>query len=264
MGMPYQLDRSLYEHLINNEKSNFTECASITCKPGTVITCSVACTDEIQNTVSISNNEGKSYYKSYGKIYSKGDATTTEINESLQLASAFSISNSTHENEGNRYTESLEKVHGVINTESLARTDSREDTHTETVEHTTSHMVTEEYSHTLTHNKDLSMGTSWGTIIELSHNNEISRIDFNDFEEAKKYKYKENLPEVTDIDNRSEFEESQIRAYHNYVYPLINVANGDNVFKNYCNSAYGKGGILPHYLICDEEDDKKGKSKRVY
>jgi len=27
---PYQLDRSLYEHLINDEKSNFTECASIT------------------------------------------------------------------------------------------------------------------------------------------------------------------------------------------------------------------------------------------
>jgi len=86
-----------------------------------------------KKTVSISNNEG-SYRKSYGKVYSKGNVTTTEINESLQLASASTISNSTHEYKGNGYSESLEKVHGVINTESLARTESREDIHTETVE----------------------------------------------------------------------------------------------------------------------------------
>jgi len=42
-------------------------------------------------------------------------------------------------------------------------------------------MLTEEDSHTLTHNKDLSIGKSWNIKVELSCNNEISRMDFNDF-----------------------------------------------------------------------------------
>jgi len=73
----------------------------------------------------------------------------------------------------------------------------------------------------------------------------------------KKEKYIDNLPDVTDIDNPSEFEKSQTRTYNNYVYPILYIANGDNVFENFCNSAFGNGGILPHYLIYNKDDDKK-------
>jgi len=72
----------------------------------------------------------------------------------------FTINNSNYENEGNRYTQSLEKVHGIVDSECLARTKSSEDIHTKTVEHSTSHMVIEENFHTLTHNKDFSLEKS--------------------------------------------------------------------------------------------------------
>ncbi|ORX64965.1 hypothetical protein BCR32DRAFT_284777 [Anaeromyces robustus] len=160
MGMPYEVDKSLYEELIKDGQSKFEDCASITREPDSVISCTVAYTDDIQNTISISNNDGKSYHKSYRKVYSKGDATTKEISESLQLANALSYSKSTHESDTSGYTESLEKVHNVIDSESLARTQSKENTHMESTEHTTSHM-SEEHAHTLTNSKEITDETNF-------------------------------------------------------------------------------------------------------
>jgi len=67
MGMPYEADKSLYENLVKDGKSKFKDCASITREPGSVISCTIAYTEDIQDTVSISNNNGKSYHKSYEK-----------------------------------------------------------------------------------------------------------------------------------------------------------------------------------------------------
>ena len=260
MGMPYEADKSLYENLVKDGKSKFEDCASITREPGSVISCTIAYTEDIQNTVSISNNDGKSYHKSYGKVYSKGDTTTKEINESLQLANALSYSTSTHESDSKGYSESLEKVYAVIDSESLARTKNKETTHTESTEHTTSHMVSEEHAHTVTNSKDVTDETNWSNSIELSHTDEVSKMDLNDFNNVKKLIYKENKDEIPDgdISNPSKFEKSMSGLYENYIYPIANIANGNNVFDSICDSALGKGPILNRQLC------KLKNSKREY
>jgi len=96
--MSYNMDKSLYEKLIKNNKSDIEDCGSVARQPGIQFQCSITYTEEIQNTISISYNNGKSYHKSYEKVYSKGDTTTEDINSSLQLANAISSSKSIHEN----------------------------------------------------------------------------------------------------------------------------------------------------------------------
>jgi len=78
-GIPYNLneiDKEWYnKYLRENEDKgkDIKECGSFQLIEGSTYTCSVAYTNEVQDTISISNSRGTSYHKSYGKVYSKGD-----------------------------------------------------------------------------------------------------------------------------------------------------------------------------------------------
>jgi len=61
----YEADKSLYKNLVKEGKWKFEDYASITRELGSVISCTIVYTEDIQNTVSISNNDRiKSYHKS--------------------------------------------------------------------------------------------------------------------------------------------------------------------------------------------------------
>ena len=93
MGYPYEGDKSLFDALKEDNKSEFIECPSIKDNQLSV-TCTVSYTDEIQNTMTISNESGNSFHISNGIVHSEGDTTTKEINNQIEIARALSISNS--------------------------------------------------------------------------------------------------------------------------------------------------------------------------
>ncbi|ORX75101.1 hypothetical protein BCR32DRAFT_297098 [Anaeromyces robustus] len=136
--------------LIKNGPSEFEDCASITREPESIIPCNVAYIDDIQNTI--------------------------KINESLQLANALSYSKSTYENDSSEYTESLEKVHNVIDSESLARTQSKKKIFLWNLQNILlPHMVSEEDSHTVTNSKEITDEINWNESVETSHTDEIMK-----------------------------------------------------------------------------------------
>ncbi|KAG4092780.1 hypothetical protein H8356DRAFT_1404570 [Neocallimastix lanati (nom. inval.)] len=64
-----EIDKELYNKFLreNEDKGkDFKECDSFQLTEGSTYTCSVAYTNEVQDTISISNSRGTSYHKSYG------------------------------------------------------------------------------------------------------------------------------------------------------------------------------------------------------
>eukprot|EP00833_Pecoramyces_ruminatium_P015805 jgi/Orpsp1_1/1189837/evm.model.d7180000074851.1 len=148
MGMPYITDKSVYEKLIKDNESKFEDCGRVTRQPGTTLQCSIAYTEEIQDTIT----------------------------------NAISHSNSIHENDGSGYSESLEKVYGIINSESKTRGINIEDTRTENSEYSTSYMISEENSHMVTSIKETTdEKKNWSESVEKSHTEEVSRMSLDDF-----------------------------------------------------------------------------------
>jgi len=193
MGYPYEADKSVYEDVLKNNKPEYDFCASLSQKGGT-ITCSVAYTDEVQNTLSISNGEGSSYHKSAGKIHTVGDTVTDEINRSIELALALTVSNSTNGSTSKGFSKSFETVHNVINTTSNSTTNSTEDTETNSVEKARTHMVSEEHAHAVTHSEDVANETNWSKSSETSTVDEYTRMKKEDFENYKDLKYIDDVP----------------------------------------------------------------------
>lgn len=78
--------KELYNKFLKENEDNdkdFKEWGSFQWIEESTYIYSVAYTNEVQGTISISNNRGTSYYKFYGIVYSRGDATTDEINRSV-------------------------------------------------------------------------------------------------------------------------------------------------------------------------------------
>jgi len=79
LGTPYKIKYEKFLEEMKAADKDFRECGSFELNEGSTYTCSVAYINEVQNTTSISNNQGVSYHKSYGKVYSKGDTTIRQI-----------------------------------------------------------------------------------------------------------------------------------------------------------------------------------------
>jgi len=183
LGIPYNLNeinKELYNKFLreNEDKGkDFKECGSFQLTEGSTYTCSVAYTNEVQDTISISNSRGTSYHKSYGKVYSKGDTSTDEINKSIELAHALSGSKSFSKSLSEGGSSSIKKVYTVINSNSKALSDTRESSHAETNERSISHIESEEQSRATTNSKEHSEETNWSTTHETSHNDEYTYMN---------------------------------------------------------------------------------------
>ncbi|KAG4087867.1 hypothetical protein H8356DRAFT_1433337 [Neocallimastix lanati (nom. inval.)] len=86
---------------------------------------SVAYTNEVQGTISISNNRGTSYYKFYGIVYSRGDATTDEINRSDLNQFLNQYQKGVNSN-GKALSNTRENSHGKINERLISHIESEE------------------------------------------------------------------------------------------------------------------------------------------
>ncbi|ORX98451.1 hypothetical protein LY90DRAFT_519983 [Neocallimastix californiae] len=204
MGIPYTGDKKLFEELAKNKTTDFIECVSLSSKDSTM-TCTISYSDEIQDTVSITDDNGVSYHKSAGKVYTQGDTYTEEKNRSLELARALSVSNSTNESTSNGFSKSIEKVHNIINTTSNSTSENTEDTHTDSKDFAHTYSVSEDHSHAETTTHDESNETNWSKSEETSKTEEYSRMNTKDWDQYKNEKF---FPAPPPADKSTMFEKA--------------------------------------------------------
>ncbi|KAG4093689.1 hypothetical protein H8356DRAFT_1402663 [Neocallimastix lanati (nom. inval.)] len=253
IGMPYRSEEHI--KLIDNSKSDMEECGNFSNMKGSTYTCSVSFTTEIQDTISISNSNGNSYHKSYGKVYSKGDANTDEINKTIELAKTLSNSKSMSLSESKGVSNSIENIYTVINSNSKSTTDNKDQTITNSRENSKTYTVNEEQSHAHTDSGEVVEESNWSKSEEISHTEENTRMEKKDFDKVKNEVYTPRLKDIP-ID-QSLFENVTITSFDNYVYPagekLYNIVTNKEKFDFIgCKSPLELFGIdMPETFIND-------------
>ncbi|KAL6589314.1 hypothetical protein U3516DRAFT_806765 [Neocallimastix sp. 'constans'] len=253
IGMPYRSEEHI--KLIDNSKSDMEECGNFSNMKGSTYTCSVSFTTEIQDTISISNSNGNSYHNSYGKVYSKGDANTDEINKTIELAKTLSNSKSMSLSESKGVSNSIEKIYTVINSNSKSTTDNKDQTITNSRENSKTYTVNEEQSHAHTDSGEVVEESNWSKSEEISHTEENTRMEKKDFDKVKNEVYTPRLKDIP-ID-QSLFENVTITSFDNYVYPagekLYNIVTNKEKFDFIgCKSPLELFGIdMPETFIND-------------
>ena len=183
---PYNLDKANKAmELVDKEKNLYKECGMIKSSPGSSLICSVSYSNNIDDTISITNSNGESYHRAYGVVHSKGDTVTSEINQSIDLAYSFSDSRSISVSENEGTSNALEHVYTVINSNSNTVTDTTENTHTSTHEDSYTYTENEEHSHTRTDGGEHIDEHNWSDSTEISHMDEYSRMDLADYNAVK-------------------------------------------------------------------------------
>jgi hypothetical protein len=154
--------------------------------PGSTIMCSIAISSSIEDCNTITRTKEESFHKAYGTVYSEGDSVSQEINQTMDLSLSLSDSKSisTSKNEG--YSNALEHVYTIVNSNSKADSTSVEDTHTITHEESYSYTESEEHSHTRTEGGEVTDEINWSDTHEESKTEEYSRMEMSDFDAAKK------------------------------------------------------------------------------
>ncbi|KAL6592993.1 hypothetical protein U3516DRAFT_852653 [Neocallimastix sp. 'constans'] len=253
IGMPYRSEEHI--KLIDNSKSDMEECGNFSNMKGSTYNCSVSFTTEIQDTISISNSNGNSYHKSYGKVYSKGDANTDEINKTIELAKTLSNSKSMSLSESKGFSNSIENIYTVINSNSKSTTDNKDQTITNSRENSKTYTVNEEQSHAHTDSGEVVEESNWSKSEEISHTEENTKMEKKDFDKVKNEVY---TPRLNDIPiDQSLFENVIITSFDNYVYPagekLYNIVTNKEKFDFIgCRSPLELFGIdMPETFIND-------------
>ncbi|KAG4081764.1 hypothetical protein H8356DRAFT_1438372 [Neocallimastix lanati (nom. inval.)] len=260
IGMPYRSEEHI--KLIDNSKSDMEECGNFSNMKGSTYTCSVSFTTEIQDTISISNSNGNSYHKSYGKVYSKGDANTDEINKTIELAKTLSNSKLMSLSESKGVSNSIENIYTVINSNSKSTTDNKDQTITNSRENSKTYTVNEEQSHAHTDSGEVVEESNWSKSEEISHTEENTRMEKKDFDKVKNEVYTPRLKDIP-ID-QSLFENVTITSFDNYVYPagekLYNIVTNKEKFDFIgCKSPLELFGIdMPETFINDACNEKRG------
>ena len=200
MGIPYDFKESQgYAILMNGTKSDMENCGRIYNMKDSSITCSITFSTDIQDTISISTNEGVTFHKSYGTVISEGDTTTKEINNHVDLARAISNSKSQSGSKSEGVTNSFEKVYSVVISNSNSTTDNVENTDTHSEDSSYTYTMSEDHTHSRTKDHSETNERNWSTTDETSHTEEYSRMDMSDYD-AVKDKVVAQIPKVNGTD----------------------------------------------------------------
>jgi len=91
LGAPYKEKKIDNFKLEDEEGNDFGDCnISASNMEKSSMTCSVAYSYSIQNSISISTSKGTTYHTGNGYNYGEGDTVTDEIGASLEIARALS------------------------------------------------------------------------------------------------------------------------------------------------------------------------------
>jgi len=201
MGISYDENYQKYLKILKEANENkstkdkYVECGTVrNMSPGSSVTCTVTYSTDIQDSISITDSNGNSYRKSYGKVTSNGDTYTDEINNQIELTTSISNSVSNSGTDSNGTSNAYERVYTIIDGQSNSKTNNYEVTHTDTSEKTFTHTESEEHTHTTTKGGEHVEEHNWSDSDETSHTEEYSRMN----EEA----YNEHKNEFIDLNDK--------------------------------------------------------------
>ncbi|ORX42640.1 hypothetical protein BCR36DRAFT_362129 [Piromyces finnis] len=164
LGAPYKEKKLNNFELQNDEDNDFRDCnISVNNMDKSSMTCAVAYTHNIQNTITISSSKGTAYHQGFGYSYGEGDAITDEIGSSLELARALARGSSVSYSKSEGGSVALENVHTVVNTESSSNTNSYDYTHTTTHDESYTFTVSEENSHSRSDGGEIVDESNWSS-----------------------------------------------------------------------------------------------------
>ncbi|ORX42377.1 hypothetical protein BCR36DRAFT_416126 [Piromyces finnis] len=185
LGAPYKEKKLNNFELQNDEDNDFRDCnISVNNMDKSNMTCAVAYTHNIQNTITISSSKGTAYHQDFGYSYGEGDAITDEIGSSLELARALARGSSVSYSKSEGGSVALENVHTVVNTESSSNTNSYDYTHTTTHDESYTFTVSEENSHSRSDGGEIVDESNWTSYNETSRTNEYTRMELDDYNKA--------------------------------------------------------------------------------
>eukprot|EP00833_Pecoramyces_ruminatium_P015059 jgi/Orpsp1_1/1189091/evm.model.d7180000069441.1 len=194
MGMPYGGNINEYMNVIeqgkDEEKDNkrVKHCGIVKNFMDGSLSCSVKISKTIEQSVTITDSSGVSYHNAYGRVVSEGSSLTEDINNVIELSSALTDSKSISCSTSKGDSTALESVYSIVRSQSIADTQSKEKTHTNTHDDSYAHTENEEHSHTRTKGGEHVDTHNWSESQELSHNEEYSRMDLNDYKKTKNLK----------------------------------------------------------------------------
>ncbi|ORX86615.1 hypothetical protein BCR32DRAFT_240880 [Anaeromyces robustus] len=174
------------------ESSNLDFCLSIDGNKGVSTTCTIRVSTTIEDSLTVSNSEGKSYNRSYGVVKSTTNSFADEISNTIDLAKSFSESNVISQSESDTNSNALEMATTITNSKSQSETDDTSQTHTNTHDESYVHAINSEDSHTRTEGGEHSEENNWNNYSETSHMNEYSRMDINDYNKNKRFRRNNN------------------------------------------------------------------------
>ncbi|ORX41591.1 hypothetical protein BCR36DRAFT_221902, partial [Piromyces finnis] len=149
------------------------------------ISCSVRISNTIDESVTITDSNGKTYHQAYGVVYSDTNSFSDDINTVLELSVSSTESKSLSYSESDTVSKSAERVLSYTKSKGKSVTDSSEDTHTDTHESSYAYTESEEHSHARSDGGEVVDETNWSKSEEISHVEEYSRMERKDYENAK-------------------------------------------------------------------------------
>ncbi|ORX82692.1 hypothetical protein BCR32DRAFT_309086 [Anaeromyces robustus] len=161
------------------------DCGIVSKLGGSTITCSVKISESITKSLTISEGNTISYRETYGMVESKGNSQTDDINKLIQLSTALSNSQSISYNRNKGESTAIENVLNIIATESTSSSKNTEKVHTENHENSYSHTESESHAHGTSKTNTEVDSYNWSKSQEISHIEEYSRMDRNDYIQTK-------------------------------------------------------------------------------
>ena len=175
------------------ENIDINECGLVYNMKGATISCGIRISKSVEDSISISDTNGNTYHKAYGIVTSNTNSYTDDINTILELSLSSTDSNSLSESESNSVSNAAERTisYSISNSESV--TDDTSNTHSTSHDESYAHTISEEQTHSRTDGGETVNETNWSKSEEVSHTDEYSRMDLNDYNKAKNSHKKRNL-----------------------------------------------------------------------
>jgi hypothetical protein len=175
------------------ENIDINECGLVYNMKGATISCGIRISKSVEDSISISDTNGNTYHKAYGIVTSNTNSYTDDINTILELSLSSTDSNSLSESESNSVSNAAERTisYSISNSESV--TDDTSNTHSTSHDESYAHTISEEQTQSRTDGGETVNETNWSKSEEVSHTDEYSRMDLNDYNKAKNSHKKRNL-----------------------------------------------------------------------
>jgi len=172
--------KSTFDNLVKDNDGNYNieQCCLVYNMKGAIISCSIRVSNTIEDSAIISDTSGNTYHQSYGIV-------SSDTNTILEASVASTNGNIISKSESNSQSNASERTITYPTSKSHSSTDDINNTHTTTYNESYAHTISEEHSHAKSKGGSVTNESNWSKSEEVSHMEEYSRMDINDYNNVK-------------------------------------------------------------------------------